>query len=316
MRRETDKHKKIVRNRVIARLSFVFFILLILALSGIGIIKASESIRQYMADNNPEPAATEETAETGEEASEIVSVADTGPEEQSEPEQEKEETEAAEDLEEQYDSVLEMGVSGAGALEIEEIINGMSLEDKVAQLFFVRPEQLTKVTTVTKAGDATKAALEKYHVGGIVYFSENFTDPEQTKALISNTVGYVKESGGIPLFIGTDEEGGSVTRLAENPEFGLENTGSAEETGKSRDGDKAYAAGTHIGEYLGEYGFNLDFAPVADVREGSDPAIGDRSFGSDPENVSLMADRFADGLKDKGIIPVYKHFPGFGRAHV
>ena len=97
--------------------------------------------------------------------------------------------------------------------KINEVVNAaievMSLEDKVAGLFIVTPESITGVSTAIKAGDGTKAALEKYAVGGIIYFSKNIQSEEQFTEMLNNTKMWSK----YPLFIGVDEEGVSVSRI-------------------------------------------------------------------------------------------------------
>ena len=93
-----------------------------------------------------------------------------------------------------------------------EIFSEMSLSDKIYQMMFVRPEAITGVTTATVASDATRAALQKYLVGGIVYSKSNMLSKEQLASMISHTTSYAK----VPLFIATDEEGGKVNRLMDS----------------------------------------------------------------------------------------------------
>ena len=93
-----------------------------------------------------------------------------------------------------------------------EIFSEMSLSDKIYQMMFVRPEAITGVTTATVASDATRAALQKYLVGGIVYTKSNMLSKEQLASMISHTKSYAK----VPLFIATDEEGGKVNRLMDS----------------------------------------------------------------------------------------------------
>lgn len=93
-----------------------------------------------------------------------------------------------------------------------EIFSEMSLSDKIYQMMFVRPEAITGVTTATAASDATRAALQKYPVGGIVYSKSNMLSKEQLASMISHTKSYAK----VPLFIATDEEGGKVNRLMDS----------------------------------------------------------------------------------------------------
>ena len=194
--------------------------------------------------------------------------------------------------------------------KIQAQISEMSLEEKIYQLFFVTPESLTGVDMVTQAGDATKTALEQYPVGGIIYFSQNIENEEQITTMTSNSQSYSK----IPLFIGVDEEGGSlVARIANNPNFQVPTFPDMKEIGASGDPYKAYEVGSSIGSYLKEYGFNMDFAPDADVLTNPEnTAIGSRSFGSDPQLVSQMVAEEVKGLEEQNVTAVLKHFPGHG----
>ena len=190
---------------------------------------------------------------------------------------------------------------------VESCVANMSLEDKVAGLFIVTPEQLTGVTKAVQAGSGTEEALKKYPVGGLVYFAQNIQSAEQLKEMLSKTAGYAT----YPLFLGVDEEGGSVARVAD--QLKLANVGPMADIGAGGDASAAYTAGQTIGTYLGEYGFNLDFAPIADVLTNPDnKVIGDRAFGSDPAVVSQMVASAVQGLQDTGISACIKHFPGHG----
>lgn len=189
---------------------------------------------------------------------------------------------------------------------INDRIAAMPLEDKVAGLFIVTPESITGVATATKAGEGTKEALEKYPVGGIIYFAKNIKNKEQLAEMIENTILYAK----YPLFLGIDEEGGSVSRLTESKL--VEKTASAQEIGKSGDADQAYQAGTAIGTYLKEFGFNLDFAPVADVANVDGSVMAKRSYGEDAAAVTPFVLSMMQGLEDQGITACVKHFPGIG----
>lgn len=195
-------------------------------------------------------------------------------------------------------------------LEIREIMEGMTLEEKVCQLFMVTPEQITGVDVAVMAGDTTREALQKYPVGGIVYFSQNIIDEQQIKTMVENTKSYSK----YPLFVGVDEEGGSqVARIALNENFTVEKVPDMQVIGASGDYEQAYSAGQIIGSYLYELGFNLDFAPVADVLTNPEnTAIGPRSFGADASVDAGMVSRFTEGMQEKQVSAVLKHFPGHG----
>jgi beta-N-acetylhexosaminidase len=197
--------------------------------------------------------------------------------------------------------------------EIENIVASLALEEKVAQLFIVTPEQITGMDVVTRAGETTQNALSEYPVGGLIYFAQNFEDPDQTKEMLGNTKSYIENTCGLTPFLATDEEGGRVTRIASNESFGVDKVASMSTIGKTKDPEKAYEAGETIGKYMSDLGFNLDLAPVADVlTDSKSEVIGDRSFGSDPELVSELSWQYASGLQDNGITACFKHFPGHG----
>lgn len=194
--------------------------------------------------------------------------------------------------------------------KLDEIINAaievMPLEDKVAGLFIVTPEAITGVNTAVKAGDGTKEALNTYAVGGLVYFGKNIKSAEQITEMLTNTSLYSR----YPLFLAVDEEGGSVSRVAE---AGLaENVGGAQTIGATADPAQAYAAGSGIATYLTPLGFNLDFAPVADLNSLEDSIIGERAYGSDVSVVSSMVTSMVQGLEQNDVSACLKHFPGIG----
>ncbi|MEG1848328.1 MAG: glycoside hydrolase family 3 protein [Lachnospiraceae bacterium] len=191
---------------------------------------------------------------------------------------------------------------------VDTNIATMSLEDKVAGLFIVTPEAITKVGKAVQAGDGTKKALEENPVGGLIYFSQNIASKTQLKEMISNTILYSK----YPLFIGVDEEGGEVSRLG-NSSIGVDKVEAAADIGASGDAQKAYQAATTIATYLTEYGFNLDFAPDADVLTNPDnKVIGTRSYSADASVASSMVQSAVNGLQEQKISACIKYFPGIG----
>lgn len=212
-------------------------------------------------------------------------------------------------------------VSGAGPeaeeawqkMKIERVLDSMTVEEKVNQLFMITPEALTGVGTVIQAGDGTKAALAEHPVGGLIYFAQNLKDPDQTRTMLENTQAYASEENGFPIFLSVDEEGGQVARVGSNPAFDVPKIGNMSEVGAGGDTREAYETGSQIGAYLKELGFNMDAAPDADVLTNPEnEVVKYRSFGSDPELVSRMAAAELKGLNDQGIIGMYKHFPGHG----
>lgn len=194
-----------------------------------------------------------------------------------------------------------------------ELLANMTIEQKVAQMFMITPEALTGYTKVTAADEVTKQSFLQYPVGGIIYMANNLVNPEQTRAMLSNMSDYSMELAKIPIFLGVDEEGGTVARIARNEAFGIGNVGNMSEIGASQDCGKAREAGRTIGVYLAELGFNLDFAPVADVWSNEkNTVVKYRSFGSDAALVRDMVAAQIEGLKGQGILSVVKHFPGHG----
>ncbi len=193
-----------------------------------------------------------------------------------------------------------------------QLMEEMTLSDKVYQLMFVTPEAITGVGTVIQAGEATKKALSEKPVGGIIYFSANLKNATQTKEMIENTQNYSK----IPLFTGVDEEGGIVSRLGSNSLMGVTYHPPMREIGESKNPEKAYDVGKTLGSELSYLGFNVDFAPVADVlvNEGNS-VIGNRSFGTDPENVATMVFEEVKGMEENGVSATLKHFPGHGSTY-
>ena len=195
----------------------------------------------------------------------------------------------------------------------ENMLQTMTLEETVAQLYIVTPEELTGYSTVTEAGEMTKNLIKNYPVGGFIYMAQNIQSPDQVKRMIENVQAYSMERIGLPLFISVDEEGGTVTRFGNNPNFNLNKIGSMKAIGETGDTQNAYQVGVQIGSFLHDLGFNMDNAPDADVLTNpANKVIGARSFGTDPDLVADMAVVEMQGLEQQNIIPVIKHFPGHG----
>ncbi|MDE7321306.1 MAG: glycoside hydrolase family 3 protein [Lachnospiraceae bacterium] len=194
--------------------------------------------------------------------------------------------------------------------QAEEMLASMTVEQKVCQMFVVTPEALTNGAVVTTVDETLGTCLKKWPVGGLVYFSKNLTDAEQTKELLRCTQELALEVEGLPLLQCVDEEGGKVARIGNNKGFNVPKIGPM---GKVDSEEDAYAAGSTIGIYLSDLGFTLDFAPDADVLTNQKNAvIGNRSFGGDAATVLSYAKAYSDGLHVNGILSTFKHFPGHG----
>ena len=235
--------------------------------------------------------------ETGE-RDDAGTVSDRVPEAQDEP-QEGEGSEGSEGL----------------ASEVDRIVSSMTLEQKVAQLFVVRPEAITGVGTAVAAGEATRQALLDMPVGGIVYFAANLVDADQTREMLRNTAAYSEEAIGLPVFLCVDEEGGTVSRVGGNPGFGVDNVGNMCDVGATGDADYAREVAEHIGTYLSYLGLNVDFAPDADIANNPESeTMRLRSFGASADVVSLMVEAQVEGFANTGVLCSAKHFPGIGGA--
>lgn len=210
---------------------------------------------------------------------------------------------------------LIVSCSGENAA-IEQELQQMSLREKVGQLFYLRPESLDPSIEYATSADLPAFSLQevngrmretasRYPVGGIVLFAHNIKDPEQLKRF----VGDLRALPGEPLLC-VDEEGGRVARLANNPALGLpkyESMAVFQSPGEVK--EAAFA----IGSYLHRHGFDIDFAPVADVNTNPENiVIGNRAFSSDPKDAAKKVRAYMKGLRKAGVLGCLKHFPGHG----
>ncbi len=197
----------------------------------------------------------------------------------------------------------------------ELVLDSMTLEQKVAQLFVVTPERLTGVSQALVAGDLTRQALAEIPVGGLCYFGKNITGSQQLRDMLGGTLEMAKASGaGVAPFLTVDEEGGDlVARIANSGYFDVEKFPNMDQIGASGDESAAAHVGTTIGTYLRDIGFNVDFAPVADVHTNPDnPVIGPRAFSSDADVAARMVAAEVAAMLKTGTLPCIKHFPGHG----
>ncbi len=180
----------------------------------------------------------------------------------------------------------------------------MSLDEKIYSLFIVTPEQLFDNNTLdgdylTRENPELIASLEQKPVSGVILFGGNIKYPYQTKEFTN-----VFASRG--MFVAVDEEGGKVARIGNNNSFPVPVFSAADECS-----DPYYMYKT-ISSYLKYYGFNLDFAPVADISVDGGGVIGSRAFASDPELVSQAVYDSVSGFIDSCMLCSLKHFPGHG----
>lgn len=195
----------------------------------------------------------------------------------------------------------------------ESYLDKMSTEEKVLQLFMITPEALTGVDEVYAAGKQTQEAIQKYPVGGIVYFTKNLRSPQQVIDMITNIQKYSNDRIGVGLLIGVDDEGGQVARISGREEFGIAAIEQMSEVGAKGDPKRAEEIGMEIGAYLAKLGFNLDFAPVADILTNPEnTVVAKRCFGADGKTAAKFVKEEVKGLQSQGVNAVLKHFPGHG----
>jgi beta-N-acetylhexosaminidase len=175
------------------------------------------------------------------------------------------------------------------------ILAAMSTRDKLAQLLMVG----------VRNGDDAKAVVADHHVGGI--FIGSWTD---LSMLTNGMVKTLSASTALPVAISVDEEGGRVARLSSL----IGPAPSARVLAQTHTPDEVYGIALDRGHKMRGLGITIDFAPVVDVTDAPDGVIGDRSFSADPAVVTTYAGAYARGLRDAGLLPVLKHFPGHGHG--
>lgn len=204
--------------------------------------------------------------------------------------------------------------SAAGEKAVARKVSSLTLEQKVAQMFFPRPEDLTGMGQVTAAGDTTRKAFANIPVGGMCYFAQNLQSESQARQMLSASNQISLDEVGLPLFMSVDEEGGTVSRVGGNKGFSVENVGNMRDVGDTGDARRAYDVCKKIAGYLVPLGFNLDFAPDADIVNGTSQTMAKRSFGTTTDVVAPMVESAVRGFLDGGIMCCAKHFPGIGGA--
>jgi beta-N-acetylhexosaminidase len=171
------------------------------------------------------------------------------------------------------------------------------------------PEKLAQLLMVgVKNADDARAVVTTYHVGGI--FIGSWTDMSIFDGPLAEIA---RSSGKLPLAVSVDEEGGRVSRLKKR----IGPSPSPKELAATQTVQQVHDVALTRGQAMKSMGITVDFAPVVDVVAGDTPddtVIGDRSFGSTPQAVIDYAGAYAQGLRDAGLLPVLKHFPGHGHG--
>ncbi|WP_144510710.1 beta-N-acetylhexosaminidase [Bacillus sp. FJAT-22090] len=183
-------------------------------------------------------------------------------------------------------------------------LDNMSLEEKIGQMIFAGVKG-------TSFSEETKQLISTDKIGGIIFYKNNIKNVNETITLL-NTIKEESKNEKFPLFLGVDQEGGRISRLP-----GLNQLPTNQEIGEKNNATLSYNIGSHLGEEMKAYGFNLDFAPVLDVNSNpKNPVIGDRSFGTKADIVSELGIQTMKGIQSQHVISVVKHFPGHGDTSV
>lgn len=189
----------------------------------------------------------------------------------------------------------------------QKVLDGMTLEEKVYQLFITSPDKLTGSIGTSEAEGTLAEQLQAMPVGGLILYEANVYSAEQVKTMLTGA----QENTKISLLIGIDGEPGNDEGLSA---FGIsEAFSTASVYGENVDEAGIRQTGKKLGADMKAVGFNVNFAPVADVlTESGNTEIGDRSFGSDQMVVSAMVREMISGLHESEMIACTKHFPGLG----
>ena len=196
-----------------------------------------------------------------------------------------------------YESVAQSELSPEE--KVNKLVANMSDADKVGQLLMIGIHGKT-------LNDDAKFMLNEYRVGGIILFDRNMESKDQVKSLITDINKTGKSAGLTPLFIGIDQEGGAVARMEDQ----LIKVPPAEELGKEPI-EQAVSLAKQSGTELKDLGFNINFAPVADLG-----LTYGRSFSTNPDDVVRYASAVGKAYDEAGLWYSYKHFPGIGKTDV
>ena len=196
-----------------------------------------------------------------------------------------------------YESVAQSELSPEE--KVDKLVANMSDADKVGQLLMIGIHGKT-------LNDDAKFMLNEYRVGGILLFDRNMESKDQVKSLITDINKTGKSAGLTPLFIGIDQEGGAVARMEDQ----LIKVPPAEELGEEPI-EQAVSLAKQSGTELKDLGFNINFAPVADLG-----LTYGRSFSTNPDDVVRYASAVGKAYDEAGLWYSYKHFPGIGKTDV
>lgn len=269
--RREERHRRRVRNQILVYVTTVIAIALVV----IGIVMAALKVANVVRSRQEAAQLAEQQQQETEQESQEIVISEPEPME----EEPQEERDALDDV-------------------VDTCIDAMSLEDKVAGLFIITPEQLTGVGTAVKAGEATQTALNDHAIGGLVYRTANIKSADQFSTMLSTTATMSR----YPIFLAVVEEGeeGTVAKSA----ISVTDVKTFAELAASGDSSTARSAGSEMGGYLSELGINVNLAPSANLDGKTN------SFGTDSTQASSYVGAFVEGLEGSQVSACLKTFPG------
>lgn len=213
--------------------------------------------------------------------------------------EENQEPEQEETPEPEQEETLEQDIFEKYYIQAEALIENMTIEEKVGQMFLVRfPER----------GEIEE--IENYKPGGYILFGRDFKN--ETKASITNKLAQCQEASQIPLILGVDEEGGTVVRVSNYKAFRKSKFLSSQDLFKKGGLDAIIKDSTEKTTLLKSLGLNMNLAPVADVSTNSSDFIYKRAYGKNAEETAKYVSEVIKTMNNDGIISTMKHFPGYG----
>ena len=196
-----------------------------------------------------------------------------------------------------------LAVEQAREKRLQALLDSMTLEEKVGQLFFVRCPETNAVEDIST-----------YHLGGYLLFGRDFKDGDNwlTKEQFLEKIQSYQDVAEIPLFIGSDEEGGTVTRASRNPNLFSETFKSPQKLNYIGGIEEILRDTDTRSRELRALGINVNFAPVCDVSTDPKDFIYDRTLGQDANMTADYVRLVVPAMTEGGTLPVLKHFPGYG----
>lgn len=195
--------------------------------------------------------------------------------------------------------VLASSSESARRSSLRAVQREMPLRERAARMFMFPISG--PVLTADEA-----AWLRELKPGGVILVQNNFGTPDEVRALVADIHA---TNPALPPLVALDQEGGIVSRIADDP------APDAATLGTYPLEEVAALAGARA-DVLAGYGFDLNFAPVADVAFAPDSFMTGRAFGGDPQQVADDVVAYLDGVAESGVLHCAKHFPGHGRVAV